>query len=117
MQGGIIAAIVFLIGLVISAWLAARSWDTGRALRWLPIGFGLAFGFSYSAVFLDNGLWAACKHALMASAIGAVIVAGLWVEIGWGGRTRRVGPGQGRAPDGRASMPSAESPRDEDRAP
>lgn len=81
MQTSALAALVFLAGLCLSAWFAARTWNRKIIGRCLPIAYCLAFGFGYSTLGLGSSLIDGLLHSLMTSAVGLAIVGGLWVEL------------------------------------
>jgi hypothetical protein len=82
MQKSYVAALVFLAGLCLAAWLAARAWDQRIVYRFLPVMYCVLFGFIYSMSVLDSTLIDAASHSLMTSIVGAAIVFGLWVDSG-----------------------------------
>ena len=87
MQRPAIAALIFLAGLGLTAWCAARSWDKRVIGRFLPIAYCLLFGFAYSLLVLGSTLANGLLHSLMTSIVGVSIVFGLWVDSG--SRSRR----------------------------
>ena len=82
MPNSSIAALLFLTGLCLSAWLAARTWQRKLIHRFLPVAYCFVFGLAYSVFVLDSTLIMGLLHSLMASIVGLVIVFGLWVELG-----------------------------------
>jgi len=79
MKTSTLIAVCFVVGLCFSAWLAARRWDR-LTWRHLPMTYGFAFGFAWSAWTLRNDFVVAAAHGLWMSAVGLVMFLGLWAE-------------------------------------
>jgi hypothetical protein len=75
-------AILFLVGLCFSAWVAGRHWEKSFSARFSPILYCVLFGFGYSALVLDSAIFEALRHSLLSSIVGIAIVFGLWIDSG-----------------------------------
>ena len=82
------AVVFFLAGLLISAWLAWRRWDSW-AFRLSPLMFGFAFGLAHSRLILRNSFVLAAAHGLLGSAVGLILLLGVWAETRTGLRTEK----------------------------
>ena len=84
-----LASLVFVAGLCLAAWLAARRWNGKASYRYLPVAYSFMFGFIYSALMLRNEIAEAIIHGLLTSIVGFVVFFGLWVELHAGGRRNK----------------------------
>jgi hypothetical protein len=82
MQRSGVAALIFLTGLFLAAWFAARQWESKIIARFFPIAYCILFGFAYSTLVLGSNVVNGLVHGLMASIVGVAIVFALWVDSG-----------------------------------